>query len=309
MRIALAQKLHIHTEIVGAFAALCEQVGLPYCVYYDVGDPMDMIPYIAPNYQHRPLSQLFDDRACDWDVLILITSDEWREPHERAFMDRNKHRIISVHHDIEYLTSFNVSPYFFLLSPYVSASTWICPIYSYPNTDHLEVPNKVAMIGAVGATMPKLKDIHDIHRFLQTGNHLYHYARAPYDIAPLIGMFPHTFHGIYGLPIQPFLQEIHTISYLWLPFPPESHYSIQYFSSTIGLALNMGKIMIMPEHLQLRFGFEGVVTYKKSITEVDFTSIDRDRLKQQMAAWCQRRRSLNHRNFLGMIQNVLDGRA
>ena len=84
MRVALAQKLHIHTEIVGAFGALCQQLGLPFCIYYDVGDPMDMIPYILPEYEHKTLRELFHGER-NWDVLVLVTSDEWREPHERAF--------------------------------------------------------------------------------------------------------------------------------------------------------------------------------------------------------------------------------
>lgn len=304
MRVALAQKHNFHTEIVGAFGALCEQLNIPYCIYYDAGDPMDMVPYITPNCIHYPISELLmNDNT--WDVLILITSDEWILDHELVFLDKHKRRIISVHHSPDYLYKHNVSPYFFFLSPCISQSTYICPIYEFPNTDHLEVDNKVGMIGsAMEHTPGNKRDFPDIRRFLEDGKHLYHYCRVPYDAISLLSSYPDTYHGIYGLPIEPFLQEMYTLSYVWFPVPPDSTYATKMFNSAIGLALNMGKIMIMPEHLQKRYDIDGVITYKTSILEIDFTNIDKILLKQQMAAFCKYRMCYNHYNFITTLERV-----
>eukprot|EP01036_Dinobryon_divergens_P043905 gene43905-58535_t len=73
---------------------------------------------------------------------------------------------------------------------------------------------------------------------------------------------------------------------LWFPILKNSSYATGSFPSALGIGMSMRKTMIMPRHLSDFFGLSGVViTYEKSITEIDLENIDHEKFRRKMDIW------------------------
>lgn len=288
--VAILQRQTLHTEVAGAIAALAHAAGYDVYIYYNRGDPWEMVTYFAT--QAMPWIR----GTGDWTVpftrpeteytrIVLTTSDEWRRvprTYRRTLATwESQGRLLVVHHDLCYLPMYEgVYRTHVGLTP--AYPRWLFPLYAAPSTRSW-TPSAAAMAAAAVTGVPAFpplvcvgavasKDQDNIRRYMDAGGHVHHYVR--YEEEGLIAAYPDMFHShgnSSGVALMQALQATvgRGAGHMWFPVPIGSGYVDVKFTGALTLGVDVQAILVMPRALQQTYGFPdaAVVTYEAEITE------------------------------------------
>lgn len=300
-RIGIVQRNTFHSEVFGPFMSLCKTLSWECVLYHSKADPLTMIPQFKEwldmtGTEVRETDAIYAD-APSLDKIILLTSDEWNQ--HKDFITEHREKLILVHHDTAYYKEGDVCLF---LTPFFDLNKWVFPLYAMPSEDLTTTGDGVALIGAINNRYNKLRDVQDICRYLDSGRQLNVFARSPED-APVKYR---NLEGKWGLSSRDLIRELRSIKFFWFPVTRSSMYTERIFTGGLALAVNMRKIMIMPEFLAEAYGLsECVLAYKTSIMEIDLAAVDEEAMMSALDAWIERRSKDNLENFkrtLGPIE-------
>eukprot|EP01041_Mallomonas_annulata_P007365 gene7365-15037_t len=301
----------IHSEMIGPVANLMNSIGFKHIIIYndyhinsnkDIKD-VSMIPYQEGwrNWDIRPSDHWMEDRHV-WNITILITGDEMYR-FSKELLDlyyEISHRVVLIHHHQNWILPSTKHKYL-LLTRSRGNHHYFFPISKYNFSELQSINNNInynkrtlLLMGVVKfidkdeTKNPKIKDSVDIRRFLasHTENNLIVMARKEYDFHVISHEFPHQTRGLWMLSSKQLLEVVRAYQMLWFPILKNSSYATGSFPSALGIGMSMRKTMIMPRHLSDFFGLSGVVvTYEKSITEIDLENIDHEKFRRKMDIW------------------------
>lgn len=298
---AVVQRAPMHSELFGGIEAVCRAVGLDTLHIY--ADPQD--PFLCSSDAIRDIRTFPLGEHPVYDVVILVTVDEWRLDTQET-MPKARVRVIGIFHDfLRDSKSFPEMPYL-SLTPFAGPDRWLFPLIlsrdeeSVPPVSHEE---NVVDIAIVGCIQNHTKDCEDILRFVSRENKkLTVYARHPGHTPD----HPNILRKI-GLSTASMLDDLRrTKTHVWFPILQESAYARSVFTGALEVAVKLENlVMIMPRFLAEAYFPEAdcVLTYDTSIAELeakDFTD-RRDTLLQNLRAWKQRRMLANVHNFRAIL--------
>ena len=299
--IAIVERLPGHSEDMGGFAALGQELGYDTHLYSERNDRFHLIDYFRSRFSFPP------DHIHDWaeitdpgiafDVILLNTSFVWLDYMPQLMQWNTSKRLIVVHHHPEdaELSPFGTALY---LTPAAGMEKWIFPLYSKPQIPQ-ELPGKGGPpLSRTPAELPTLtcigtfegKDITGARDYMDAGGRLVHYDRHRcHDFPDREGLY--TQHqGLEGLPFMAALCGQSPPIFLWLPIVFPSDYMVCRFTAALITGVDMNCVMVMPERLRALYGFPeaAVIAYGESITE----PVCLEKLRDPLPAQYQRRRQL-----------------
>lgn len=272
---------------MGAFAALAHAAGYDVYLYYNTGDPWEMVTYFAKHAMPWVRSTgewtvPFTRPETDYTHVVLTTSDEWRRV-PRAYRRQlatweSNNRLVVVHHDMCYLPMYE-SVYRRHVGLTPTYPRRLFPLYAPPperplvplaaaaGTDDAPLYQPLVVVGAIMS-----KDQDNIRRYMNAGGHVHHYVR--YEEQGLIDAYPAHFHSHGNLSGVDLMQALHTVvgrgaGHMWFPVSIGSSYVDVKFTGALTLGVAVQAILVMPRALQQTYGFPdaAVVTYESEITE------------------------------------------
>ena len=290
MKIAVCERYQMHTECIGPIYYLCKKLGHECVVYTCEQDSCNMLPFfekcLGCVIEVRDISRLYKDSE-QFDFIILNTSDEWNEHEIKALGQSN---VVVLHHDQKHENE--CMPNYFYLHPFKSERDWIFPIYPFSYNHNKKTKNSVMILGTVNALkdgyIPS-KDLNAVDQYLRRGKNLDVFARTIDDLEAY-KTYPNLKVHL-KKSTDEMLKIIEDIDFIWIPVHVDgsSIYNKTSFSGSISFGVNMNKIMIMPKVLQEVYGFKGVLTYEKDISELDLKKVDKIKIRKELDEWKKQR--------------------
>lgn len=299
--LAIVERLPGHTEDMGGFAALAQELGYDTHLYFERNDPFHLLDYfrsrlsLAPNHIHDWPE--ITDPGIDFDVILLNTSFVWLDYMPQLMHWNAAKRLIVVHHhpeDVE-LNPFGTTVY---LTPAGGLGKWVFPLYSKPqfpqDQDRTEGPSSLQ----VATELPALtcvgtfegKDIGGALAYMDAGGRLVHYDRHRCHHFPGRGGLYTQHQGLNGQQFMAALSGQSQPIFIWLPILFPSDYMICRFTAALITGVDMNCVMVMPERLRALYGFPeaAVIAYQTAITEPECL----EKLRASTAAQWARRKQL-----------------
>ena len=133
------------------------------------------------------------------------------------------------------------------------------------------------------------KDLNAVDQYLRRGKNLDVFARTIDDLEAY-KTYPNLKVHL-KKSTDEMLKIIEDIDFIWIPVHVDgsSIYNKTSFSGSISFGVNMNKIMIMPKVLQEVYGFKGVLTYEKDISELDLKKVDKIKIRKELDEWKKQR--------------------
>jgi len=322
--LAIVERLPGHTEVMGGFASLAQELGYDTHLFFESADRFHMIEYFRTRLpiEAEKIHHWYEISRPDshFEVILLNTSYVWLDLEPWLQEWNVDQRLIVVHHhpeDIE-LNPYGASVY---LTPAAGQEKWIFPLYSKPSGppesglknasqspgDAPELPT-LTCIGALEG-----KDIAGILGYLQAGGKLMHYERYRRDdFSAHEGFYtPHV--GLDGVQLMASLAQQKKPVFLWLPLVPKSDYMVCRFTGALIVGVDMNCIMVMPERLRQLYGFpeQAVITYDTSVIEAECldklraSPMKQDERRRELCLWAAERWNKN----LAVFQSLLGRRG
>lgn len=273
--IAIFQKMPMHSDVIGGLIQTCRDLGLPFQVYND-HDPMTHLPQCG-DVEVRPCEDIFLE---DFDKMILVTCDD-HLPDAWLIKQDQKGKLICVDHERMWRRTH--------LSMHVGLSPLVSMPYFFPLVDHAwsitSLPTaatpKVTM-AMTGWVDPPSRDFAEIARFLaQPHTELIFVARAIHpELARIFEIHRAKVETHLGISTEHMLAVLDRADAFWCPIHEDSPHATTKITSMMFNAYNYNKLLALPQFVNDIYGFEGTLTYSKSVLEllgnwgeVNFTAV------------------------------------
>ena len=323
----------IHSEVLAPLVELSYAAGFKHVIVYN-----DFNAYEESKRNTLvgviESSKSWDIQLCknsmkevpDWDFLFFVTGDEAYRFH--AVLNttvKYPDRVIAIHHHPHWETPDVFKRYLFL-TPIKGRHRGIFPFFTlHPNeifsvstgysdvVHHPRYQRSLLLLGSIGENSPvasnvegrKSKDREDIIRYLKKDSNNYVVNIARDSFHSVVKEFPLQTMGIENIPTREVLYFTSYANYIWIPVMDGSAYLTGTFASSISYAFAFKKVLVMPKRLSRFYGLEGVVIdYEHSVTEVNFSNVDRSALIQRMHMWEHGQRIQNTMNLYRCLFSV-----
>ncbi len=255
MRIAIVQKSKKHTEVFGFIMEYCKRHNIELDIYVNTygfwyGPYFNSV--LDTDYKNYPSSEITCEKMKQYDFIFATTGNEIN-----GFCGISKRRIIFIHHIPRAIKRNSIN---LCLTPLVSNCTYIFPVYN-GCSDIISKKNIFSIVGHLGAR--NLKDLGVTLRTCKNDNFtIYIFTRSkisPKDPRIKVKRFCSTEDMVAILRRSKFLLSIPKRN---------SYYYKDRLSGELPLAYSHNVPICLPIQLNMIYKLTGVVTYKRSLTEV-----------------------------------------